>query len=50
MDGKLDPSRFTIETLPKRLSRQKVDPLRAVLSEKPDLVAALERLHRRLAG
>jgi bifunctional non-homologous end joining protein LigD len=48
VDGRLDPSRFTIRTLPKRLARQKVDPLRAVLSEKPDLVGALERLHQRL--
>jgi len=48
VDGRLDPSRFTIRTLPKRLARQKEDPLRGVLSEKPDLVGALERLHRRL--
>jgi len=48
VDGRLDPSRFTIKTLPRRLARQKEDPLRAVLAERPDLVAALQRLHERL--
>jgi bifunctional non-homologous end joining protein LigD len=40
----LDPSRFTIKTLPARLKRKKRDPVRAVLEAKPDLVSALARL------
>ena len=43
VNGRLDPRRFTIRTVPGRL-RKKGDPLRPVLTEKPDLVAALARL------
>jgi len=46
--GGLDPAEFTIRTLPRRLSRMKGDPLLPVLSERPDLVAALGKLHARL--
>ncbi len=46
--ARLDPARFTIRTMPARLARQKEDPLLAVLSARPDLLGALERLHRDL--
>ncbi|MGH8698149.1 MAG: DNA ligase D, partial [Burkholderiales bacterium] len=45
---KLDIRKFTIETLPARMRRMKEDPLRPVLDERPDLVAVLERLQKRL--
>jgi bifunctional non-homologous end joining protein LigD len=44
VDGKLDPSRFTIRTVPARARRLRADPLLPVLSERPDLASALERL------
>jgi bifunctional non-homologous end joining protein LigD len=42
--AKLDPRAFTIATVPKRVKRTKEDPLRPVLDEAPDVVAALARL------
>ena len=45
----LDPSRFTIRTLPERLRRQREEPLRAVLDTRPDLLGALAALQARLA-
>ncbi|HEX5136304.1 MAG TPA: DNA ligase D [Planctomycetota bacterium] len=45
--AKLDPSRFTIRTVPARLKRKKKDPLLGVLSDKPDLPAALAKLAKR---
>jgi bifunctional non-homologous end joining protein LigD len=48
VDGKLDPARFTIRTVPARARRLRSDPLLPVLSEKPDLLPALERLTARL--
>jgi bifunctional non-homologous end joining protein LigD len=48
VNAKLDPSAFTIRTVPKRLERSKVDPLRPVLEEKPDLASALAKLAERL--
>ncbi len=50
VNGKLDPRRFTIRTMPARLRRQKEDPLLAVLTEKPDLLSALAKLQERLGG
>jgi bifunctional non-homologous end joining protein LigD len=47
--ARLDPRRFTITTLPARLDRRPEDPLREVLTQKPDLAHALERLAGRLA-
>jgi bifunctional non-homologous end joining protein LigD len=47
--ARLDPRRFTLTTLPTRLARLPEDPLRGVLTEKPDLAHALERLAGRLA-
>jgi bifunctional non-homologous end joining protein LigD len=44
----LVPQRFTIRTLPERLSRTGVDPQRPVLDTTPDLLSALEKLQRRL--
>jgi bifunctional non-homologous end joining protein LigD len=46
--ARLDPGRFTIESLPRRLDRLARDPLLPVLDERPDLAAALERLAGRL--
>jgi bifunctional non-homologous end joining protein LigD len=46
--ARLDPRRFTIRTLPARLDRRPEDPLREVLTQKPDLAHALERLAERL--
>jgi bifunctional non-homologous end joining protein LigD len=48
VNGKLDPSRFTIRTVPARARRLERDPLRPVLSEKPELLRSLERLTARL--
>ncbi len=48
--ARLDPSRFTLRNVPRRAERLADDPLRAVLTRKPDLAAALERLREALAG
>ena len=48
--ARLDPSRFTIRNVPGRARRLRADPLLPVLSEKPDLVAALDGLRSRMAG
>jgi bifunctional non-homologous end joining protein LigD len=45
---KLDIRKFTIKTVPARLKKQKTDPLAGVLTDRPDLVSALERLQARL--
>jgi DNA ligase D-like protein (predicted polymerase)/DNA ligase D-like protein (predicted 3'-phosphoesterase) len=47
--ARLDPSRFTIRTVPARAERLGQDPLRPVLTRKPDLLRALERLRERVA-
>jgi len=44
VNAKLSLRKFTIETMPARLERQKRDPLLEVLEGKPDLVAVLDRL------
>lgn len=41
---RLDPSRFTIRTVPRRMQRRGDDPLRPVLDLRPDLMEALARL------
>jgi bifunctional non-homologous end joining protein LigD len=46
--AKLNPKRFTISTVPKRIAAQ-ADPLRDVLSLEPDLQRALARLSERIA-
>ncbi|HUP00380.1 MAG TPA: DNA ligase D [Gemmatimonadota bacterium] len=46
----LDVRRFTIASVPRRLARMREDPMRPVLTEKPDLAAALDRLRERLVG
>jgi bifunctional non-homologous end joining protein LigD len=43
----LDPKKFTIETVPERLARMKVDPVIAVLRERPKLGDVLARLSAR---
>jgi bifunctional non-homologous end joining protein LigD len=45
---KLDIHRFTIQTVPRRLRRMTEDPMRPVLTEKPDLLASLRKLDARL--
>lgn len=40
----LDPARFHIHSVPRRLRRMKQDPLRPVLDTVPDLLGALQRL------
>ena len=45
---KLDIAKFTIKTAPARMEKLGEDPLLPVLVLKPDLVAALAGLHRRL--
>jgi bifunctional non-homologous end joining protein LigD len=45
---KLDPRAFTLRTLPRRLARMRTDPVRPVLTERPDLPAVLARLGERL--
>jgi len=42
--AKLDPTRFTIKTAPARMKKRGADPMAAVLTERPDLGAALARL------
>jgi bifunctional non-homologous end joining protein LigD len=41
---KLDVSRFTIRTMPRRLASMKDDPLVGVLTDSPDISAGLEEL------
>jgi bifunctional non-homologous end joining protein LigD len=43
----LDIRSFTIKSAPSRMKKLKRDPLREVLTEKPDLAGAVERLGRR---
>src|SRR5205809_2915908 len=45
---RLDIRRFTIRSVPARMKKLRDDPLLPVLDARPDLVAALERLHARL--
>jgi bifunctional non-homologous end joining protein LigD len=49
VDGRLDPSKFTLKAAPARLARLKEDPLRAVLDLAPDLPAVLARLAERVS-
>ena len=46
----LDISRFTIDSMPRRLRAMKRDPLAPLLELDPDLVGALERLAGRMEG
>jgi bifunctional non-homologous end joining protein LigD len=46
VNSKLDPSRFTIKSLPKRVTSMKGDPLLPVLSEAPDIAQSLAALAR----
>ncbi|HKY59547.1 MAG TPA: DNA ligase D [Gemmatimonadota bacterium] len=46
----LESSRHTIRTLPRRLSRLGEDPMLPLLGDRPDLEAALTRLHERLVA
>lgn len=44
VDSKLDAKSFTIKTVPERLAKQKSDPWKGLLEDKPDLTGALSRL------
>lgn len=46
--ARLSLDRYTITTVPARMKKLKEDPMRGVLEDKPDLVAALENLQDRL--
>ena len=46
----LDIGRYTIRTVPRRLTRMAEDPMLALLGDRPDLGAVLTRLHERLAA
>jgi bifunctional non-homologous end joining protein LigD len=46
----LDISRFTIDSMTRRLRAMKRDPLATILDLDPDLVGALERLAGRMDG
>lgn len=46
--SRLDPKTFNLQTVPRRLARQKKDPLLPLLDDRPDLYRALERLAERL--
>jgi bifunctional non-homologous end joining protein LigD len=49
VNGRLDPARFTVRTLPQRAARLDGDPLLPVLADRPDLLGALELLGARIA-
>ena len=42
--------RFTIRSMPRRVRSLKEDPLLPVLTDRPDILGALERLHERMNG
>ena len=46
----LDIRRFTIRSVPRRLRSMKRDPLRDVLTTRPDLAKVLDRLEGRLGA
>jgi bifunctional non-homologous end joining protein LigD len=45
---KLDPAKFTIRSVPRRMARRKIDPMAAVIDEQPDLQTILSRLAERV--
>jgi len=50
VNGRLDLARFTMRTMPARMDKLGGDPVLPVLTERPDLPAALERLAARMAS
>jgi bifunctional non-homologous end joining protein LigD len=48
VNGKLDPKKFTIKSIPTRMKKLRDDPLAEVLAAEPDLHAALARLAEKL--
>ena len=50
VNARLDPARFTVRSAQARLRRLGEDPLRPVLTLRPDLLGALERLRELLAA
>jgi bifunctional non-homologous end joining protein LigD len=49
VNAKLDMAAWTIRTVPKRMEKRGEDPMRAVLTMRPDLAGALGRLAERIA-
>ena len=50
VDQSLDPRNYTIRNAIERMTRLTVDPVAAVLQDKPDLTAVLHRLAAMMAG
>jgi bifunctional non-homologous end joining protein LigD len=50
VNGRLDPARFTLRTVPARARRLRADPALPVLRDVPDLAGALARLRETLAA
>ena len=48
VNAKLDMGRFTIRTMPKRMEKLRADPMRDVLTMRPDLGGAIGRLAERV--
>ena len=48
VNAKLSIDKHTLASVPKRLARQKSDPLASVLDDEPDLISALSRLSQQL--
>jgi bifunctional non-homologous end joining protein LigD len=48
VNGKLEMAKYTIRTMPRRMERLGEDPMRAVLTLRPDLAGALARLAARV--
>ncbi|MGQ0504269.1 MAG: DNA ligase D [Myxococcaceae bacterium] len=50
VNARLSPSKFTLQTLPLRMRKLEMDPLREIFSQRPDVSRALEKLSERLAS
>jgi bifunctional non-homologous end joining protein LigD len=48
VNGRLDPKKFTLKSMPARMKRLRADPLSPVLELSPDLPSALSRLGEQL--
>jgi bifunctional non-homologous end joining protein LigD len=50
VNARLDPSKFTIKTVPARMRKLDTDPIAHVVDEAPDLAAILAHLSEKLSG
>jgi len=50
LKSNLDPGKYDVKSVVRRLARTKKDPMASVLEESPDLVTVFERLLARLSG